>query len=827
MSLDKIPLQDAVADLVVSFAEQALCSDSIVPSDLNEFAISQAMDSTLSLVFRKLGLPTRLPENSQTPVALQQLDIALNHIDSMEEGISRIAANVGASFEIVRGYRFKIASDGSVKSETSPERRGKGIYFTPVELAEAVVTPALNQLLKDVSSVKDLRQISIVDPAAGCGAFLLASVRVGAAILTGKKGFKRLPPSQIRAEIASHCIFGVDIDPLAIATTQALVRAEVGLPEWDGEELDKHFHVADSVSSSMQDWANWFPTIFPNGFSLVVTNPPWSKLRPLRSEFFEHIDARVRLYQGTELGRYLNKHLRDLVGGDWENYSARMMELSQRLRRSPEYSLNNVQIGDPDLYKYFTERSLALLSQNGIAALLLPSGVLRAQGSAGLRKSLRTRGQIKELVEYINRQKLFDIHSMYRFCTILFEKGKQGGIKSSSFGVEQVLSSSKPPSVRLSSKFLAAVGGTDMLIPEVRTPAERDILYRIFRRYPSARKENSGWAFNFRRELDMTNDAEAFISVATASRQGYSQQEDGRWRSVKSNILLPVYEGRMVHQFDNVAKVYISGQGRSAMWAIPSVSSRRVVSHYLISEEYAVKRGWSSTPRVGYCEISGHANERTLLAALLPANCVCGNKVPVLRIQDGTIDDQLLWLAYANSIVVDWIMRRFVSTTINQFFWQNIPLPTRGKMQNAEVFLVRAAHMLSEPSTDLHDAAVWLGQRALIRAAIDVTVMKLYGLTDLDRAVLLKDFPQLNTAHLRGAGGGISLNELLIKANRALEEDRLDLENLEVSLGCAATNAAAAYTPKAQAKNLLSNSLPPHVGAEQSKQPLSNIAEIV
>ncbi len=803
MSTERISLQDAFGNLVRLYAEQALRLHSMAPSDLYEVAVSQAMDAALSSVFRMRGLPTYSPVSPPPSSALQQLEQALTHLADSEDGIGRIAANLGTAFEIIRGYRVKVTSSGSVQLETSPERRGKGIYFTPVELADAIVAPALNRILQDVNNVKDLRQVSILDPAAGCGAFLLAAVRVGANILASRKGFRRLSLAQIRAEIASSSIFGVDIDPLAIATTRALLRAEVGLATWGAEDLDKHLHVADAISASMRDWASWFPQVFPKGFSLVVTNPPWSKLRPMRSEFFEHIDARVRLYQGTELGRYLSTHLHELVNGDWSDHSSRMLELSRQLRKSPEYTINDGSVGDADLYKYFTERSLALLNKQGVAALLLPSGVLRAQGSFALRNLLRTGGQIKQLVEYINRQKLFDIHSMYRFCTVLFEKGRGGGIKHASFGVEKVISDRQPDSIQLSLSFLASVGGQDMLIPEVRTSAERELLYRMYSRYPTVGQACSGWVFSFKRELDMTNDAEAFISVDTVRDLGYSANKDGRWISKDSDIvLLPVYEGRMVHQFDPIAKAYVSGQGRSSVWTVPPVLSRQIIPHYFVSESYATERGWYPIQRVGYCEISGHANERTLLAALLPANCICGNKVPVLRIQDGTIEDQLLWLAYANSLVVDWIMRRFVSTTINQFFWQNIPLPSLGESLDAEACLVDAARMLSIPCGNFQNAEDWLGHRALIRAAIDVIVMHMYGLTDIDRLILLDDFPQLKVSHLRGAEGSISLAELLSKASRALHQNRLDINSLEASLGCMAIDAAAAYTPRDQSTQL-------------------------
>ena len=798
MNSEMISLQEAVGNLVVYYAKQAMAVEVLEPPDLHELAIARAMDTALSRVFRRLGLPASPAATQQTSHASTQFDEALG---GMVGGADQIAAHLGTAFETIRGTRLLINSDGEVVIETSPERRGKGIYFTPVALAEAIVRQALSKVLKNVRRAEDLADISVIDPAVGCGAFLLAAVRIGSEILCARKGFNKMSRPEIRAAIASHCIFGVDIDPLAIATTRALLRAEVGLPEWDGRELDRHLRVADSISVPLSDFHAWFPQVFPAGFTAVITNPPWSKLRPLRHEFFEHMDARVRLYQGTELGRYLDAHLDELVNGAWVEHAERTLELSRTLRESAEYSLNRDGAGDADLYKYFTERSLALLSDKGIAALLLPSGVLRAQGSAALRGLFRTQGTVTQLIEYINRKKLFDIHSMYRFCTVLFEKGKAGGIDAASFGREAVEGNETAP-VELSLDFLELVGGPDLLVPEVRSVRERDMIKRIYQRYPVVAQPTSGWDFGFRREVDMTNDSDAFIPVEAARKSGYSLQEDGRWLSSRSIVaLLPVYEGRMVHQFDSVAKIHVSGQGRSATWRVPTISERHVRPHYLIPEDYLVKRGWTPTVRVGYCEISGHANERTLLAALLPKNCVCGNKVPVLKLNSGGPDGELLWLALANSLVVDWLMRRFVSTTVNHFYWQNMPLPTRGANPKEEALLVEAARMLSSPSDGAKDTAVWLGRRALIRAAIDVVVMKLYGVNELDLVVILDDFEKLKVAHTRGGPDGISLAELLSKANCALAEGKLELTNLEASFG-SAVRFAAAYTPRDQAKHL-------------------------
>ncbi|WP_250452752.1 N-6 DNA methylase [Caballeronia sp. ATUFL_M2_KS44] len=800
---NRLSLQALLNDLIVAFAEESFGQYGTNLSELFEVSLARAMDAAIGTLFPEAETAAA-GHTLDSPSTARTFEGALQVFVRQQGDERLVAAALSSAFERARGLRLSVDPDGRITVETSPERRGKGIYFTPHRLAEELVKPALSLVLASVIDPSGLANVKIVDPAAGCGAFLLASIRVASEILIARDGFSQLSLAELQAEIASNCIFGVDLDPIAIATTRALIRAQVGLTTWNSETLDKHLHVADAVGSSIQDWARWFPSVFPGGFSLVVTNPPWSKLRPLRHEFFQHMDARVRLYQGTQLGRYLSAHLDELVCGDWEEYARRTQALSSQLRSSAEYTINSGSTGDADLYKFFTERSLALLGSNGIAALLLPSGVLRAQGSTGLRSLLRTCGRVKRLVEYINRKNIFDIHSMYRFCSVLFQKGTAGGVDEAAFREDSVMPDRARQYVGLNSDFLASVGGNDLLIPEVRTADERDLLLRLYRSFPTSAQATSGWRFNFRRELDMTNDADAFISLDQAMQEGYKKTSDGRWhRDSPASTLLPVYEGRMVHQFDHCAKVYEAGHGRSAKWSIPPPGEGHVIPHFLVPEAYAIQRGWRPGARIGYCEISGHANERTLLAALLPEHCVCGNKVPVLQLHGASMDDQFLWLAYANSFVVDWIFRRFVSTTVNHFYWKNVPLPAKGSKPELEQLLVRAARKLSDDEVGQQPANAWLGHRALLRATVDVIVMEMYGISDSERATVLNDFPQVLAAHSRGEAGSVSIESLLHRAGEVLRAGRLDLDSIELSIGLPATEVAAAYTPRDQAMAFL------------------------
>lgn len=775
-----MPLQAAVELRYLGLAE-ANRSKLTDLSELHEFAVAGTIEAVLGAFRSSRQAAGRRASGNAARSEATELELAVSALVDHAD----LAETIGATLEQLRGCRLGEDSEGHLSVESSPDQRGNGVYYTPVKLAEEVARPAIEHALRDVFQPSDLANVSIVDPAVGGGVFLLVALRLCVSELSTRKAFSSLSLEQLRATIASQCLYGVDIDPASVATTRALIRAEIGAKGRQGSSLDRHLRVADAVASGIDAWRQWFPDR-ANGFSVVVTNPPWSKLRPLRHEFFEHMDSRVRMFQGQELGGFLRENIHQLVHGSWEEFANRSVKLSSALRRSPDFPISNASAGDPDLYKYFLELSVAILRPGGVASVLLPSGFLRAQGGAPLRAHLFERGQVVELTEFINKRRIFEIHSMYRFVALVFLKDSKAERAFASFGVTDIEDVHGRSRVELSRSFLSEVGGSDLLIPEVRTDAERDLLQRLFRR--GTRKPSIA----FKRELDMTNDSDIFIDARTAISQGFAPTTAGYWEAPRtSGRLLPLYEGRMVHQFDHAAKEYRGGQGRSAKWEIPVPGHGKVSPHYFVSEANATERGWKPVERFGYCEVSGHANERTILAAVIPPYAICGNKVPVLRAETVRKDDGYYWLALANSLVIDWIVRRFVSTTVNQFYWRNIPFPTMSEADKA--FCVRAARKIS--SLEASTPSGWLGKRGQLRAAIDALVMKAFDLRAQDRELILNDFSLFGRTS-KSNREEMSLDRILAAYSDYAESESPLMREIERLVS--ASDCAAAYATREQ-----------------------------
>ena len=140
-------------------------------------------------------------------------------------------------------------------------------------------------------------------------------------------------------------------------------------------------------------------------------------------------------------------------------------------------------------------------------------------------------------------------------------------------------------------------------MPEVRTDAE----WRLFRRLSTEGVALGGpsgpWRLQFSREVDMTNDRHLF-------------------ERARSNGELALIEGRMVHQFRHTAKAYLDGTGQASQLGLASARRRCELKPQFFVEPKALPdavRERISHRRVGFCDITGQTNERSMLAASIPA----------------------------------------------------------------------------------------------------------------------------------------------------------------------------------------------------------------
>ena len=691
--------------------------------------------------------------------ALDRLTLDAQMFDSVEA--------LGKCWERLYGF---ISDRGEPRSlHDSNAKRDHGVYYTPSELANFLVELTLDPILANVHSPQELLALRLLDPAVGVGYFLLAAHRKILSRAKNLPGFSK--NKRYSAVLATSCLYGVDRDPIAAAVTRISLWLEVRDPQLQAKHFrnirngDALVSIHGSTPQALKslkelehsgfrsfEWRTAFSEIFENtsnpGFHVIVSNPPWGKVKSEAREFFARIHPHSLDKQGYQHKAFINSEQVNSVDRvAYANDTRILKAYLELLRATPSYSPVFGGAGDVDYYTLFVQRIRQLLRFDGRMGVLIPGGFLRAAGTAALRRTFFNEGETEHILEFENRDRLFAIHGMFKFILWTYSRGAKHGIKTAIFGLrgvkearealqtrQRVVSFSKNLLLKTSKKWLA--------LPELRSAREQQLFSKLHSIHPPLGENDSSWNVKFVRELDMTNDSGSFIDASSVT--------DAR------TSMLPVYEGRLVQQFDHAAKAYLGGQGRRAIWTTLPYGKKSIRPHYFVSDaELSVRR-----VRAGFCDITGSANERTVLAALIPELAICGNKVPICEFDHDDIRLHLIWIAAANSFVIDWLVRRRITTTLNFFHWKQIPFPRIRPKSNLGKKLVLASAELSFISDGRNPTSKSLekllqtsgtptielnaSERASRRANIDALMAAQFELTVEDFVQLLSDFNSLD-----------------------------------------------------------------------------------
>lgn len=124
---------------------------------------------------------------------------------------------------------------GEVRQRLIPPHRRdhNGVVYTPVEVVNHMVHSALQAAKLDrlAGDPDALDQITIVDPACGCGIFPIHVARYLARwYATQLAGYDPPPDWLTRAtlpKVMAECIYGIDLDPVAVDVARAVCWLEI------------------------------------------------------------------------------------------------------------------------------------------------------------------------------------------------------------------------------------------------------------------------------------------------------------------------------------------------------------------------------------------------------------------------------------------------------------------------------------------------------------------------------------------------------------------------------------------------------------------------
>ena len=233
------------------------------------------------------------------------------------------------------------------------------------------------------------------------------------------------------------------------------------------------------------------------------------------------------------------------------------------------------------------------------------------------------------------------------------------------------------------------------------------------------------------------------------SREGDAWIREDRVRGVA----LPVYEGRMIGQFDSSQKGWVSGKARGAVWREIPWERKQVEPQFLMAaEQYYEDSPNALRPKVAVMDVTSSTNARTLIAASL-AGVPCGHSIGVLNCPPtlaGSLSTSL------NSYVYDFCLRiRFSGLHASWFILEETPLPSMDDdLLNSVLRLsdrLRPTNTVSSvyagPSlADFGDArpALTGHERLRVSVVLNVLLAASFGLTSRELRHVLRqcDLPQ-------------------------------------------------------------------------------------
>jgi hypothetical protein len=303
----------------------------------------------------------------------------------------------------------------------------------------------------------------------------------------------------------------------------------------------------------------------------------------------------------------------------------------------------------------------------------------------------------------------------------------------------------------LSAEDIARINPNTKTAPVFRSRADAELTSKIYARVPvliDKGKAMAGnlWGVSFMTMFHMSNDSGLFRAAAQLQAEGYVR--DGVDWAAADQLLryVPLYEAKMIHQFDHRWATYDGRDTRDVTMAEKAGPGFEPTPRYWVPEREVQDRlgvkGWTRGWLIGWRDITSAHVLRTVIAAAFQRAGV-GNNLPLMLFDPQPEPQRLAALIGSlSSIACDFLARHKVGGThLNFFIYEQLPvLPPSAYTAADLAFIVPRALELTYTSYSMAPFARDLGydgrpfawdedRRALLRAELDAWYARAYGLT--------------------------------------------------------------------------------------------------
>ena len=408
------------------------------------------------------------------------------------------------------------------------------------------------------------------------------------------------------------------------------------------------------------------------GFDVVLGNPPWEHIELKEQEFFAMRDPsiadapnaaarkdRIAALPATSPGLWI----------EWQLAQRRAQGEMHFARNSGRFPLSAR--GRINTYPLFAEHNWNTLAPHGRAGFIVPSGIATDDTTKEYFQALLERKALASIYHFENEDLVFKgLHHAYRFVLMTIGEAERADLV---FYARRVVDlQDEERHFELTPADFGLLNPNTRTCPTFRSRRDAEINLAIYRRTGVFWREDdpdgNRWGLRFLQGLfNMSSDSALFRTQAELAAAGWALE--GHRFLNRGNVMLPLYEAKMIHHFDHRFGTY-EGQteAQANQGKLPELDDvahsdpRRVtLSRYWVTEteiESRLDGVWDRGWLLGWRDVTGTEKVRTVIACVIPRVGV-GHTMPLMF---PAVAPSLTACLYANlcSVPLDYAARQKV-----------------------------------------------------------------------------------------------------------------------------------------------------------------------
>ena len=532
-------------------------------------------------------------------------------------------------------------------------------------------------------------------------------------------------------------------------------------------------------------WELAFPHILARGgFDVVLGNPPWERVKLQEKEFFaRHEPSIVNARNAAERKKRIAAlpATNPALWMDWTRATRIAQGQSHFMRQSGRYPLCGK--GDVNTYALFAEHNWKVLAPRGCAGFIVPGGIVTDDTTKVYFQALLDRSTLASVHHFENESLVFKgLHHAYRFVLLTIRKSRQADLvfyARRAFDLDD-----RWRHFTLTPADFATLNPNTRTCPTFRSHRDADINLAMYRRAGVLWREDdpdgNPWGLRFLSMFHMANDSGLFRTRAELAAAGWRLDADRFEKD--GEVVLPLYEAKMIHHFDHRFGSYeVQSKAQANQGKLPELDhvahadpGRITLSRYWIHEAEVAARlddTWDRHWLLGWRDITGAEKTRTVIACIIPKTAV--NHTFPLMVPSS--DPQVVASLYANlsCIPFDYCARQKAGGVHLTYFTMRqlpalrpgayaMPAPWAPSIRIRDWLLPRVLELtytawnlkaFAEDCGDEGPPFIWDPERRFqLRCEVDAAFFHLYGISRDDTAYILDTFPVLERSEEREHG---------------------------------------------------------------------------